>query len=237
MGAMLQMGLPGCLTKPTEPFLSQSARWARAHSFLREIPSEATGATEEFIGGWERGGQQGQAGGGSARISPWELSQPRRAGLLGTLLQLPGLPACLVAGVVSSAPSQRAPERGRKGEGHPWPCEAEAQAPSSAAREEFNYHQSPPSVSGLPESSLPFNYISDNNLTQLAGKHSRMQATRGTLSSLPSVCLSDAFPPLLSLSVLPRLPHLTLITPVSLFSFCRSSPAPSCLPQAAGFFP
>ena len=30
--------------------------------FLREIPSEATGATEEFIGGWERGGQQGQAG-------------------------------------------------------------------------------------------------------------------------------------------------------------------------------
>lgn len=53
-------------------------------------------------------------------------------------------------------PPQRAPERGQeRGEGHPWPCEAEAQAPSSAAREEFNYQlKPPPSVSGLPESSL-----------------------------------------------------------------------------------
>lgn len=77
-------------------------------------------------------------------------------GCFSILLQLPDLPPARLLVCRAQPPPQRAPERGQEwGEGHPWPCEAEAQAPSSAAREEFNYQlKPPPSVSGLPESSL-----------------------------------------------------------------------------------
>lgn len=113
-----QMGLPGCLTKPTnlpKPIRMQG----QSPFFLREIPSEATGATEEFIGGWERGGQQGQARGGSARISPWELSQPRRAGLLWHSPAVTGPPCPPGCWCAELSPLRKEPLRGAGKGGRP----------------------------------------------------------------------------------------------------------------------
>lgn len=150
-----QMGLPEPLTKPTNP--SQAGPCEGPEPPLLPWHPEWSNRAPEGIHWskrvwWVGAGRSGRGrrGGGFARLGPGELSQlgPRRRAALAfsCSYRASRLPDCWCAGWGrgEGSPLPKEPQRGARSRGRPPVAfEAEAQAPSSAAREEFNYQLKP----------------------------------------------------------------------------------------------